>query len=830
MKLSWLLNVLLALVAHFDTTASIPVKDHDAKDYFAIELKGNENVESLLGVHSSWNYEHPIDFLDGFHVFSLEKNHSDYDVFKSCESIEDLISSERKQLLKREHQELVKLLHEKNVRGVHMLPKKQLVRRAPVPVEPQPPKEDSNLAELNRIKEEFTINDPIFDQQWHLKNVAFLGEDVNVIPVWRKGVTGKGVVTALIDDGLDYESLDLKDNYCAKGSWDYNDNRPNPKPELSNDYHGTRCAAEIAAVKGNEYCGVGVAFGSKVSGIRILSKEITSEEESAAMVFGLDVNDIYSCSWGPPDNGRSMDAPDKLIRTAILKGVQEGRGGKGALYVFASGNGGAKGDTCNFDGYTNSIYSITVSAIDHRGLHPSYSEACTAVMVSTYSSGSGEHIHTTDIHDTCTDAHGGTSAAAPLAAGIYALVLEANPDLTWRDVQYLTVLSAGEIDPFHESWQESAIPGRRYSPVWGWGKTDAEKMVEMAQNNWQLLKPQSWYYMPYRAPGLEVNGDNGNEVVDTFEISEDVVKRANFERIEQLTVTVDISSGRRGDVEVELISPSGIKSLLARSRPRDEDTKGFRKWTFSSVAHWGESLPGTWTLKVRNTGENNNVRFEGWQMRAFGECINPELAKRFDINEDYSRINNEPSKVETTVTKTEVDNSETSEIEPPVTTSEEETQVTTTTSDIVSATSSEGASVTPTDGSKETPPEGSYPDSSTHHYLYYLVTLVIIGVAAVFYIVKNRARPGRARRREDFEFDIIRPDDDESSRFEFDDEFNEDQYDADYRELDDINEFDLGDQELVPDKATHKISDSIVLEHDDAEADEGDEEVDRLVK
>ena len=46
------------------------------------------------------------------------------------------------------------------------------------------------------------------------------------------------------------------------------------------------------------------------------------------------------------------------------------------LYVFASGNGGRHEDRCNFDGYTVSIYSVTVGAVDHTSCHPTYSEAC----------------------------------------------------------------------------------------------------------------------------------------------------------------------------------------------------------------------------------------------------------------------------------------------------------------------------------------------------------------------------------------------------------------------------------------------------------------------
>ncbi|GAV27870.1 hypothetical protein PMKS-001338 [Pichia membranifaciens] len=602
-------------------------------------------------------------------------------------------------------------------------------------------------------------------------------------------ITGKGIVTALIDDGLDYESPDLKDNYSPEGSWDYNDNRPNPKPMLENDYHGTRCAGEIAAAKGNDYCGVGVAYDSKVSGIRILSAEISSEEEAVAMIYGLDVNDIYSCSWGPPDNGRSMDVPPKVVRSAMLKGIQEGRNGKGALYVFASGNGASRGDSCNFDGYTNSIYSLTVSAIDYKGLHPIYSESCTAVMVSTYSSGSGEHIHTTDINGKCSTTHGGTSAAAPLAAGIYALILEANPALTWRDVQYLTVLSAAEIDPYDGTWQDSAVEGRKYSPKYGWGKIDAEKMVKMAQNNWTLLKPQSWYYMPYQITELSISNEVA-EVQDSFTISAEMLKKFNFERIEQITVTVDINSGKRGAVEVDIVSPNGIVSPLAVRRGHDQDKLGFRKWAFSSVAHWGETGEGTWTIKVRNTEDTNAIDFRGWQLRVFGECIDPALAKRFDMNEDYSKLNfekEEPmssnttstisytgSQVQTLAQTKIISVSTTLATESAtVTISSEESDKEKAPATSVVPTKSTAFSSLPTASSTATaaPDEnGSYPHTdNSKHYIAYFSALTFAGFLFLFYIFKNRRKPGRARRREDFEFDIIRPDDDESSRFEFDD-------------------------------------------------------------
>lgn len=774
MNFTWVFKILLCLIFSNRINA-IGNKDFANKDYLMVEVKGDYDLHNIQELHPDWEYEYEIDFLDNFHVFSMKKDHQLIEKFSKYTSIKKLLQGDKK-LIKREDYDFLSSLNDNNVTGVHLLPRKQLVKRFPVPVSygkdvpvlhsRENTNVDSSLDEIAQVAEEFGINDPIFKEQWHIKNAFNPGHDVNVIPVWRKNITGRGVVTALIDDGLDYESIDLKDNYCPEGSWDYNDNRPNPKPELTNDYHGTRCAAEIAASRGNDYCGVGVAYDSKVSGIRILSGEITSEEEAAAMIYGLDVNDIYSCSWGPPDNGRSMDEPDKLIKSAILKGIQEGRKGKGALYVFASGNGGSRGDTCNFDGYTNSIYSLTVTAIDYKGLHPNYAESCTAVMVSTYSSGSGEHIHTTDIHEQCTANHGGTSAAAPLAAGIYALVLEANPELTWRDVQYLTVLSAAEIEPYDPSWQNSAIEGRKYSPKYGWGKIDAEKMVDMAQNNWTLLKPQAWYYMPYQQVNKKIE-KKIDEIEDNFEISNEVLRYSNFEKVEQLTITVDIDSQKRGDVEVDLISPNGIVSKLAEKRPRDTDKGGFKKWTFSTVAHWGEEGTGNWTIKVRNVGEENTINFKGWQLKAFGECIDPELAKRFDIDEDYSLVNNEDynKNVENGKSLETPNSSETG-------TSNAETAHTTSEVGIKPTnTGAFGASPLPSEENK--PNDGNdgntaHAHKPTHHYVIYFVSLIVIGFIASLWIFK-KGKKGGARRLQDYEFDIIRPEDDESSRFEFED-------------------------------------------------------------
>jgi hypothetical protein len=117
-----------------------------------------------------------------------------------------------------------------------------------------------------------------------------------------------------------------------------------------------------------------------------------------------------------------------LLSWLILCFSLQGRNRKGSIFVWASGNGGSSHDSCNCDGYTNSIYTLSISSVSENNQEPWYLEECSSTLATTYSSGDTykeKQIVTTDLHNGCTQSHTGTSASAPLAAGICALALEA---------------------------------------------------------------------------------------------------------------------------------------------------------------------------------------------------------------------------------------------------------------------------------------------------------------------------------------------------------------------------------------------------------------------
>lgn len=566
----------LALLA---TAAKVLPRNFDSNDYYVLHLDAETSpaeVARSLGL----THEGPLGELEDHHVFVARK--AEHDVVKR----ELAERRRRKRDLGGRHP----------LDGVLFSQKQRLRKPWEKRIPPRqfgPPRRQFGAGQKpdplavkkqQEITKTLQIFDPIFVDQWHLLNTKQVGHDVNVTGVWLQGITGKNTTVAIVDDGLDMYSDDLKDNYYAAGSYDFNDKTEEPKPRLADDRHGTRCAGEVSAVR-NNVCGVGVAYESKIAGLRILSKLISDADEAVAMNYDFQHNQIYSCSWGPPDDGESMDAPGILIKRAMLNAVQKGRGGLGSIYVFASGNGAQSEDNCNFDGYTNSIYSITVGAIDREGVHPWYSEKCSASLVVTYSSGSTDAIHTTDVgQNNCYDKHGGTSAAAPLAAGIFALVLQVRPDLSWRDMQYLAMDTAVPVNLEDKSdWQDTAI-GKKYSHTFAYGKLDSYAIVEAAKT-WKKVKPQAWFWSPWIHVNQQIpQGDQGIAV--SFEVTQQMLDEANVERLEHVTVTMNVEHGRRGDLSVDLISPEKVVSHLSVTRRNDASTEGYADWTFMSVVHW----------------------------------------------------------------------------------------------------------------------------------------------------------------------------------------------------------------------------------------------------
>ncbi|WP_199317941.1 S8 family serine peptidase, partial [Planktothrix sp. FACHB-1355] len=227
--------------------------------------------------------------------------------------------------------------------------------------------------------------------------------------------------------------------------------------------HGTSVAG-IAAASGNNRMGVtGVSPDAGLAGLRLIADEVTDKQIADALSYKNQNIDIYNNSW--KEEEALSASPQSLA--AIKTGVTEGRQNKlGNIYVFAGGNNRWDGGNVNYNGFANSRYVIPVAAIDHNGEYTWYSEEGAPLLVSAYSSSVNKSdnqpagVTTTDMlgnqgfdPSDYTSRFSGTSSAAPLVSGVVALMLEANPNLSWRDVQHILVNTAKKNDPNNEDWK-----------------------------------------------------------------------------------------------------------------------------------------------------------------------------------------------------------------------------------------------------------------------------------------------------------------------------------------------------------------------------------------
>ncbi|XP_066261732.1 neuroendocrine convertase 1-like isoform X1 [Euwallacea similis] len=496
-----------------------------------------------------------------------------------------------------------------------------------------------------------TFNDELWNQQWYLKDTRTRLDlpklDLNVLPVYRAGISGKGVRITVLDDGIEYTHEDLSPNYDPEISYNCNDETRDPLPRYEvtkSNSHGTRCAGEVAMVANNKKCGVGIAFNARIGAVKMLDGLVTDRIEGTALGYAQDLVDIYSASWGPNDDGKTVDGPGRLAREAIEKGIRKGRGGKGSIYVWASGNGGSRGDNCNCDGYLASPYTISIGSASQKGAFPWYGEACASTLAVTYSSGAykDQMIATTDLNNQCTIKHTGTSASAPLAAGIIALALEVNPSLTWRDVQHLIVWTS-ELAPVADNpgWQKNAA-GLWFSTKFGFGLMNAYGLVSTASN---------WTTVP-EDKKCEILFNNANNATFSFgnplklfaatsgcQGSDDEVVF-----LEHVEVKTTINYTTRGSLEVHLTSPAGSMVQLLAPRKFDKSPKGFVNWTFMSVMTWGELASGLWTLVISdNVGPEGNIGYLGETRLILRGTKDPPrhmFSGPRNYNEDYNRIHN----------------------------------------------------------------------------------------------------------------------------------------------------------------------------------------------
>ncbi|MBF0351554.1 MAG: S8 family serine peptidase [SAR324 cluster bacterium] len=539
--------------------------------------------------------------------------------------------------------------------------------------------------QISLVISENTPLDALYAQQWHIKNTGqsayasvngTSGEDIHMASALNNGYKGTGVNVAVVDTGLEIAHEDLTANIISSGSWDFTDNDTNPTPSTNGGDHGTSVAGLIGA-RDNALGGRGVAPRVNLAGYNYLKSQSTSNWVAALGGTSSNPNSatmaIFNQSYG---NSTAYDfQPSSTIEAQYINGITNLRGGKGALYVKSAGNGfnqlgsmncssGLPCQNANMDAYNALPWQIVVGAVNADGKKSSYStpgsalwvsapggeygyassgcvsDACKAAMVTTDLSGCDSGYATTGasanpfegntngLNTNCnyTSVFNGTSSAAPVTSGAIALILQANTNLTWRDVKHILASTSDKVDSSHagklitlgETSYQAELPwitnaaGYHFHNWYGFGRVNVDAAISMATSysvNLGTRVACNW-----RSSGtLEQAIPDGSATgaSHTINVTDNLT-------IEAVQIRVSVTHPYTGDLGIELVSPSGTKSILLNILNGFANDTNLSDMLLLSNAFYGEGSSGNWTVKIIDGSATDSGTLTNWQIHIHG--------------------------------------------------------------------------------------------------------------------------------------------------------------------------------------------------------------------
>lgn len=480
-----------------------------------------------------------------------------------------------------------------------------------------------------RVRELYSgVADPLVTAQWYLEEAGIFELDGQY--------TGAGITVGVVDDGIDTSHPDLQNNLNFSLAYDTQFDTSDGQPKYPYlvgppDNHGTLVAGIIAAEANNETGIRGVAPDAELASTRVKwSWDQMIQALSLQWQF-----DVSNNSWGAispfSDNFNSTSLTFGWV--ALRKGVEDGRDGLGTNFVFSAGNSAGAGDNTNYHNFQNAREVITVGAANADGTMASFSTPGASVLVSSY----GVGMITTDRHQPgwgeakSSDYYGGfsgTSASAPLVSGIVAMMLEANPNLGYRDVQ--KILAYSTTHPDGQDWKTNGasdwnLGGLQFNDKAGFGLVDAYTAVQLARTWTETNTSINEISASARKFGMvePIPDGDGSSYTMAFEVDSNL-------SVENVELGIDLRHQRLGDLIITLTSPNGtVSTLMDRptvnsERPfglsgQDSGVPTHLLWDFSSVQFWGEQATGTWTISVTDVRPEQIGTIQSLSLRIYGE-------------------------------------------------------------------------------------------------------------------------------------------------------------------------------------------------------------------
>ena len=442
--------------------------------------------------------------------------------------------------------------------------------------------------------------DSLYRDQWHLKNrgdkVGLVeGADVKAEEAWEYTMGSREITVCVMDDGFDLEHPDFDAPGKIVAPRDFGQEDFDPNPAFEDDNHGTACAG-VAIAEQNGVGVVGLAPGCSFMPIRT-SGWLSDQSIVNRFQYAIDHHaDVISCSW----SAAAWNFPLSTKMHAIIqRSASQGRhNGKGCIILFAAGNenrplDGEKDGKISHQGFALHPDVIAVAASNSRDDRSSYSNYGREIAICAPSNGyPGRGIVTTDRRGIkgyssgdYTYEFGGTSSATPLTAGLAALILSVNPELTSAEVRRIMRNTADKVDPENGQYVDG------HSPWYGHGRINAHKALALAAGDSEERLPEV-LFMEHRV----------NKSIPDLGETEDPITFPLDVAVKDIEVSIDIRHTWRGDLRVVFTSPQGNEIVLVdrTGGSQDDIIQSFRSTDEPELFAplMGNSARGNWRMKV----------------------------------------------------------------------------------------------------------------------------------------------------------------------------------------------------------------------------------------
>lgn len=487
--------------------------------------------------------------------------------------------------------------------------------------------------------------DPLAAQEWYLS-------ETNILQVWQD-YTGKGVRIGQFEPGGQFatapEIFDINHPDLAANvdqAWLESQQSSGALPGLVSN-HATMVAGVMVAAR-NDKGGVGVAYDATLGGYNL-----ANDGADLAGLGHMVSFDIANNSWGFSSDFALSNLQGGAVNTASSLSMNaqyaaaNGRGGLGTVIVTAGGNNRAAGGNAQGSLTSNNRFSVEVGAINTQGDLSTlqigsspFSNPGASLLVSAPGSNivSTSHMLETERGSTFGNDYSsmqGTSFATPIVSGIIALMLEANPNLGYRDVQQILALSAHKIDDASTKWSDNNSHswnggGMHTSNDYGFGEVDARAAVRLSEA-WMTQSTAANEFVYSASSGLV-----GKTLAGGTTLTSSITMKAGL-NVEHVEIDFDAQVGRLGDLTLKLISPDGTQSILLNRQGKIPDAmlgasetdqgssqSGTFKYTFMTTHDFGERSAGNWILQVTDAKSGLPVTLNAWSLRLYGSKSNPD--------------------------------------------------------------------------------------------------------------------------------------------------------------------------------------------------------------